>query len=193
MASLNPQSGPVYIDFDEYLLRSLTPEDIDERVLSWLSDTDMLSGLNISSFGFDLKRFKDFIAAFNNKTHYFIGIFLKKEELLIGFYTIDVSFPHMVAYLTMGIGDKEFEGKFIAQKTINALLDYFFKYRKIHKFTARVLDKNYRMIFNLRKAQRFKLEAILEEECITPSGGRSDILVFSAFCNRKNHLSNPTG
>ena len=184
--SLYAQSGPVFIDSDDFLLRSLTPEDVNARMLSWITGSEMLRGLNIANLNFDLSRLKDFIARFDNKNHYFIGIFSKREKLLIGFYTVDVSFPHMVALLTGGIGEKGFEGKAVFWRTIDALMDYFYNYRNIYKIKSHVMERNLRMLFNYMNAPHFELEAVLKDDFITPTGERSDILVFSSFVHNRD-------
>jgi len=179
--TIYPQSGPVHIDSDDFILRSLTPEDASEKMISWLTSFEMLSGLNLASLSFDIPKLKQFIAQFDNYNHYFIGIFSKKEKTLIGFYTIDVSFPHMVALLTGGIGEKSFEGKSVFWRTIDALIDYFYENRKMYKFKSHIMERNLRMLFNYKNNPRFQLEAVLKNECLTTANERSDILIFSSF------------
>lgn len=179
----NYPASPVYIVADEFVLRSITPSDMNQKFLDTLSNPQMLTGLNLSSFPFDINSLKDFAAQFDNLHHYFIGIFIKETKELIGFYTIDVSFPHLVGLLTGGIGEGAYEGKDVFWKTIDPLIDYFYDQGRIFKFTSRVIAHNYRMIFNFKNSTRFKLEAVLEKECVTPTGERRDVLLFSSLCD----------
>ena len=175
--------GPVYLETNGFILKSLTPADVTERFLAWLSDKEMLEGLNIADIQFDAPKLKNFISQFDNQRNYFIGIFDKKSSLLVGFYTIDVNLLHKTALLTTGIGEKAYQGRHTLWATIDALLDYFYAVRDIHKFVGRILSSNIKMLFNFKDNPRFILEAVLKDECLLTSGERVDVLSFASFKN----------
>ncbi|MDR1828063.1 MAG: N-acetyltransferase, partial [Methylobacteriaceae bacterium] len=85
------------------------------------------------------------------------------------------------ATLTSAIGEKSHESQHVHWKTIDALLDYFYRYRGIYKIKAPIIGRNFRMFFNFMQNARFELEAVLRNECVVPGGGRTDILVFTSF------------
>jgi RimJ/RimL family protein N-acetyltransferase len=174
---------PVMIETNGFLLRSLVPDDINPQVLSWLSNSEMLQGLNLAGLGFNLDQLRAFVGKFDNLHNYMIGIFEGKSRTLIGFYTLDVDLRHRVGQITTGIGEQAYQGKGALWATIDALLDHFYAERNIDKISARILAKNYRMIFNFRDNTRFILEARLLQECVAPNGERVDILLFSSFKN----------
>lgn len=176
--------GPVILTANEYNIRSLCSDDVNEAFLSWFNDPKMLSGLNIESLNFTADRLKSFIASFNNARNYFLGIFDGEE--IVGFYTIDVNFTHKTGSITTGIGNKKYLGKHTLWSTINPVLDYFYENRDIEKFTARILAKNYPMLFNFKSSRRFALEAHLKRECRAPDGNRVDLLVFASH---KHHTA----
>lgn len=184
-SAINPflKQGPVFIDSGMFYLRSLIGSDINERVLKWLTNSEMLAGLNLNALNFNLEQLRNFVLNFNNSTNYFIGIFAKKDNLLIGFYTIDVNLLHKVAMLTSGIGEPEYQGRYVYWKTIDALIDFFYMNRDIYKFTCRIVENNLRILFNFMNNPRFELEATLKNECLTPSGERVDILIFSSYAD----------
>lgn len=178
-----PRGRPVYLETNGFILRSLIREDVNPRFLSWLSDGDMTRGLNLSGLGYSAEQLKDFIASFDDRSHYFVGIFDQSNDLLVGFYTIDVAFAHKVGQITTGVGVKGYDGRKTLWATIDALLDHIFAERDIEKISARVLAGNYRMLFVFKDNPRFLLEGSLRQECLAPDGQRVDILVFSAFKN----------
>jgi RimJ/RimL family protein N-acetyltransferase len=141
----------------------------------------MLRGLNLSKVDFDLAQLSSFIAGFDNYYHYILGIFDSADDRLVGFYTIDVNRTHKTGSLTTGIGDTSERGKRTLWSTIDAILDHFYAERDIEKFTARILARNYAMLFNFKNNTRFTLEAHLKRECIAPDGKRVDLLVFASF------------
>lgn len=172
---------PVHIESGAYIVRSLNIDDASEELLQWLNRSDMLRGLNLSKVDFTLQQLRDFIAGFDNYHHYFLGIFDLSDNHMVGFYTIDVNRMHKVGSLTTGIGDTSERGKRTLWATIDAILDHFYAERDIEKFTARILARNYAMLFNFKNNTRFVLEAHLKNECLAPNGKRVDLLVFASF------------
>lgn len=179
--AVNQKGKPVHIETNGFILRSLSPDDVTPRFLAWLSESDMMRGLNLSSLGYGVEQLKGFVAGFDNRSHYFIGIFDQAEDLIVGFYTIDVSLTHKVGQITTGIGEAGYGGKETLWATIDALLDYFFSERDVDKISARVLASNYRMLFLFKDNTRFVFEGVLRQECLSPTGERMDIVVFSSF------------
>lgn len=187
-------SAPLYIETNEFLLRSLIPSDASPAMVKWLNSPKLLEGLNLPPLNFDEKSLTKFIASFDNVRNYIIGIFSPEKRELIGFYTIDINATHKVANITSGLTGQfsmgtNIHGSDLRKKgplwaTIDALLDFFFTYKNVDKFTARILSNNRRMLFNMMGSPRFVLEARLYKDCITQNGERVDVLVFCAFKNR---------
>lgn len=186
---LKPSHSPVYIESGDYIVRSLKDTDASEELLGWLNRADMLRGLNLDKVDFNLSQLRAFIAGFDNYLHFILGIFNRNDEKLIGFYTIDVNRTHKTGSLTTGIGDTSERGKRTLWATIDAILDYFYAERDIEKFTARILARNYAMLFNFKNNTRFVLEAHLKDECLAPNGKRVDLLVFASFKNPRTQVN----
>ena len=186
---LKTSHSPVYIENGEYIVRSLKDTDASEELLGWLNRADMLRGLNLDKVDFNLSQLRAFIAGFDNYLHFILGIFNRNDEKLIGFYTIDVNRTHKTGSLTTGIGDTSERGKRTLWATIDAILDYFYAERDIEKFTARILARNYAMLFNFKNNTRFVLEAHLKDECLAPNGKRVDLLVFASFKNPRTQVN----
>lgn len=174
---------PIHIETNGFVLRSLVPEDVTPRFLEWLSESGMMRGLNLAGLGYTVAQFRDFVASFDDRSHYIVGIFDQASNLLVGFYTMDVGLTHKVGQITTGVGEAAYDGKKTLWATIDALLDHFFEQRDVDKVSARVLANNYRMLFVFKDNPRFILEGRLLQECLLPSGARVDILVFSSFKN----------
>lgn len=182
-AGVKPRGRPIFLETHGFVLRSLVPGDITPRVLEWLSDPEMMRGLNLGGLDFTLEQLRNFVAGFDNRTHYFIGIFDQSNGLLVGFYTMDIRLAHKIGQITTGVGERSYDGKRTLWATIDALLDHFYAERDVEKISAGILANNYRMLFVFRDNPRFVLESCLKQECLSPSGERLDILVFSSFKN----------
>lgn len=173
---------PIFIETNGFLLRSLTPSDVSASFLTWMNSPEMMEGLNLPPLNLSPQQMAEYVARFDNKHNYFIGIFDKQNgNRLVGFYTIDVNLNHKVGNITAGVGEPGYSGKAVLWATIDALLDHFYLYRDLYKMVARILLKNRRMLFCFVKNPRFVLEATLKDECLAPSGERVDILIFSSF------------
>lgn len=175
----NQQYRPVHLQAEHYTIRTLTPADVNQPFVEWFNTVEMLSGLNIATPNLTIEKLQKLIQRFNNSDNYFLGIF--DGETLLGFYTIDVVKKHKVASITVGIGHKNYLGKNALKATIGPILDHFYQYRDIDKFIARILARNFAMVFNFKNSKRFSLEAELKKECLSPTGERVDILVFASF------------
>lgn len=178
---------PIFIETNHFLLRSMMPNDVSVSFLRWMNSQEMMEGLNLSSINFTKEQMVEYIRSFDNVNNYFIGIFDKENDnILIGFYTIDVNLTHKLGNITSGVGEEGYIGKTVLWSTVDALLDHFYTYRDLYKMVARITEKNRRMLFCFVKNPRFTLEATLKEECQTPNGERVDILIFSSFRPEKN-------
>lgn len=172
----------IRIESNQFIIRTLYPQDANNEFLGWFNQSKMLRGLNISDLNFTLERFRKFISGFDSVNNYFLGIYDKDDDSnILGFYTIDVNLLHKTASITTGIGNAAYVGKGMLWSTIDAVLDYFYAERDIEKFTARILARNYAMLFNFKNNTRFVLEAHLKQECLAPDGSRVDLLVFASY------------
>lgn len=181
----NLAGSPVHIETNGFLLRSLTPADASPSFLKWINSSEMIQGLNLPPLNFTEEQLPKFIASFDNRHNYFIGIFDLKTQLLVGFYTLDINTTHQVGNITCGIGVNDYEGKGVLWATIDALLDHFFLYRDTYKIVARVLSNNRRMLFNFIGNTRFIFEAKLQKECVLQTGKRVDVMLFASFKDQK--------
>lgn len=182
-SSKHPNSAhpTVHITSGDYVVRTLIASDVTNDLLSWFNRPDMLKGLNLNQLNFTTESLMRFVTRFDNFYNYILGIFDIHDGKLVGFYTIDVNRTHKIGSLTTGIGDEKQRGKRTLWATIDAILDHFYAERDIEKFTARILARNFAMLFNFKNNTRFVLEAHLKKECLAPSGERLDLLVFASF------------
>ncbi|MGL4667423.1 MAG: GNAT family N-acetyltransferase [Saezia sp.] len=178
--------GPVYIDVDGFVLRSLTVRDVTQELLAWFNQKELLRGLNLPELQFTYESLVQLVNSFDNMRSFLIGIFSDTGQLL-GFYALNLNMVHKVCLITAGVGsDIRLSGREVVWKTIDALLDYFFDHRGVEKFTCRVLETNRRILFVMRGGTRFVLEARLYKDCVVDDE-RVDVLLFSAFKNPEDN------
>lgn len=186
-----PLPIPVYIQTKNFLLRSLTANDVNEEFISWVKTDEMTFGLNVDTRSWNVDFFKKMLShQYDNIRHYIVGIFDLKDKALIGFFSFDINYAHQIAHITAGMNPHKIAPKVVFFETTNPLLSFFFEQRGVEKISARVLSNNLRILFCFIGNKTFELEATLKKECVSLQGERTDILIFSAF---KDQFSERTG
>lgn len=183
----NPPGGkPLAVATERFWLRSIGAEAASARLQEWLGDQDVLEGINLPKVDWTIERLRNFLAAYDNRARYAIGIFQKAPSTLIGFYTVDVNLQHKRAMLTAVIVDRASRGSDLIFETTRALNFHLFDHRDIDKISVGVLATNRRMLFHMMRATRIdgprelRFEARLRREVLRPDGTRADLLVFAA-------------
>jgi len=153
--------------------------DGTQQLISWLQDDDVLRGLNIPRREWTLDQIKTFITSYDCVKRHLVGIFERRNEALIGFYTLDVNLTHKSAQITAAVCDRSFVGRNVLRETARPFIIHLFETRDIEKVSARVLASNKRIIFNFIIPDLFVYEAKLRQEVIVKDGRREDLLIFA--------------
>jgi len=165
-----PESKPMRLATERFLLRTHVPDDASDHWLSWLVDRDVMGPLNAPISEFTLESLKEYIVGFDSSNRFLIGIYERASELHIGFHVVYVNRPHRVANFNVFIGDKDWWGQRVVLETRAMLLDYFFSEQDIEKAIGLPLERNFPAIFNY-KAQGWALEGILKGHVLSAIDG----------------------
>lgn len=177
-----PLPIPVYIQTQNFLLKSLTESDVTPEFVNWLRNDETALGLNVDTRNWNVDVFKKMLTQqYDNIAHYMIGIFDLKSQQLIGFFSFDINYTHKVGYITSGINATTVSPKEVFFETTDAVMNFFYEQRGVEKISARILSNNLRILFCFIGNKTFELEATLKKECFSLKGERVDILIFSAF------------
>jgi len=132
------------IHSDRLLLRTLTPEDIGDRYLSWINDPDVFQYLEVRFTEQTIGSLRDSVSQFNDsEDNLFLGIFIKEDGTHIGNIKLGPINPHhQSAPIGIIIGDRNHWGKAYATETIQALTEYAFRALNIHKLFAGCYSSN---------------------------------------------------
>lgn len=168
---------PVQLETARYTLRSLQPADVDDRYLAWLGDPEVMQTLNAPPRQLDRADIRRYVARFNNKTSFHLGVFDKASGLKIGIYSIYVDPGNGLAETNVAIGERDFWGRKAVLETRAAILDFLFDVIGVFKVWGRPFARNFPAVFNY-KAQGFVLEGVLRQHRRSVDGGRLDQLMF---------------
>lgn len=163
-------SGPVNIETERFLLRSLTEDDISPQWIAWLDDPEILVTLNAEPRKHTPETLARQLAQYDNWSHYQIGIFTRDGGRHIGLHEMNLNRKSGVMQVNVLIGDKAWWGKGVVAETRNALLDHFFFEQGIERAYGTPLARNYRMIFNY-KNQGWKVDKVLEGSIVSRKSG----------------------
>lgn len=168
---------PVRLETARYHLRSLSPDDVDDRYIGWLGDPEVMQTLNAPPRQLNRADIQRYVARFNNKTSFHIGVFDKASGRKIGIYSIYVDLGNGLAETNVAIGERDFWGRKAVLETRAALLDFLFDVVGVFKVWGRPFARNFPAVFNY-KAQGFALEGVLRQHRRSVDGGRLDQLMF---------------
>ena len=169
---------PIHIETERFLIRSMTERDATGVFRAWIANAELMSSLNMPArnlSGGDIARF---IAGFDDRSRYLVGIFVRKTQGLIGLLLMDVNTAHALVKFSGFIGDRNWRGKQVFEEVGEGLFDELFAVRGLEKATAQVAEKNYAALVPLRRLG-FQIEGFLRQElkAFDKSGRRSQYLL----------------
>ena len=169
---------PISIETERFLVRSMTTRDATGTFRAWVSNPELMGALNMPARKLSSAEIARFIAGFDDKTRYLVGIFLKKPASVIGLLLMDVNAAHALVKFSGFIGDRNWWGKQVFEEVGTGLFDELFKERGLEKATAQVWEKNFAALVPLRRLG-FRIEGFLRDEirAFDRSGRRSQFLL----------------
>lgn len=171
---------PLQLETAHYIVRSMKPEDVTPDYLAWTQDEEIMYGVNSSPGRMTMTDLHRYVAKFNNRTSFHLGVFLKESGRLIGFYSIYWERRHNIAGTNVVIGDRDYWGKGVVLETRAAIIDFLFDRLKVAKVWGSPMARNIPSVFNYR-AQGFKCEGVLRSHRVSPKGERLDQFMFGLF------------
>lgn len=168
---------PVALKTKSYTLRSMGPDDITDRYITWAKDPELMENLNAPARLVNRTQLKRYIKSFDNRTKFHLGVFTAPEGVHIGFFTIYVDAKNRSAQTNVVIGDRDYWGKGVVLEARGAILDFLFDVVGVAKIWGTPFERNFPSIFNY-KAQGFTCEGVLRKQVINMKGKRVDQYIF---------------
>lgn len=159
-----------------YYLRTLKTEDVGEKYVGWLNDSDITKYLELRFTKWTRDAVVKYIGSFDNKKTFLFGIFVNNTDAHVGNVSLRVEHHYDIADFGYFIGEKEYWGKGAATEALRLLMEFAFVNLKLRKIYGGASHENIPSIFNF-KAMHFKQEGRLRKvEMI--DGEWSDTLIF---------------
>ena len=154
----------------------MRPSDVDDGIVGWFGDKDLMNYTDYPKIRTRAHLLK-WLKRFDNRERFFLAIFCKQTDALVGFYTLTVSGEGMVGSANVVIGNRDFWGSETVIETRRKILDLLFYGLHVHKVVGSVASRNFPAIYNY-KALGFRCEGVLKEHVKTGKGELCDLCVF---------------
>lgn len=166
------------ISIGEISLRSLNAESNHSDYLSWLNDPEINRYLETRGNKSEAD-IQGFINANNqNPSVLLLGIYAGEKH--IGNIKADLVPHHKTAGIGLLIGVKNFHGKGIGTKVIQAVSDLLFSQYGIYKINAGIYETNISSVRAFEKAG-YKTEYIKRAHVINAGGRREDVIMMVKY------------
>lgn len=150
---------------ERYYLKTLLPEDVSDKYVSWLNDPEVNRFLEVRFTVSNIENTRQWVSNFDNDNNYLFGIYTMDGDEHIGTITLHINPIHKTAEWGYLIGEKEYWGKGASIEAISLLFDYAFDELGIRKICGGAYINNIFSIINFKKLG-LKQEGIRKKHCI---------------------------
>ena len=120
-----PQAKPVRFETERYIVRSVVPDDAGESWQRWASDPEAARWLNMQPRAVTREELLKYIATFDNRSRFLIGVFEKGDERFIGFHAIYIDWAIRAYMINALIGENAARHKGARTETRRPIHEYF--------------------------------------------------------------------
>lgn len=167
-----------FLEGDRIYLRSVSPDDANEKYCRWMNDSSVNKYLESRFFPHSLETLRDYIKTkLGDTENPFFAIILKADDRHIGNIKLGpINTIHRLADIGIMIGEKDCWGKGYATEAIRLVADYAFNTLNLHKVTAGFYETNTQSLKAFIKAG-FVQEGIRKSHCFCDGKYVDDIIV----------------
>lgn len=144
-------ADPVVIEAPNLTIRTLTPDDVTDRFVSWFGQDDIRGALNLPAQNRTKADMIGYVKSFDQSSRLLLGIFDKANGLLVGLFTVHIE-PRIGRYLVNTVvGEAAYRTKGLMMEVTLPFREYFFETRGLKVMTATALATNKPIIGYLEK------------------------------------------
>ena len=165
------------LETKRFVLRSMTPEDVNEEYITWWNDPRVQEGLNMPQRNWQRAHAVNHVQRFNNVDSFHLGVFRKESRELVGFVAIFNNSKLATALMNIVIGNKRYWGRRVPIELSQIVFPFTFQFLGAAKIKSEVVGQN-RASLEMCKRLGFQEEGVLRQEKPSFQGGRVDIHLF---------------
>jgi RimJ/RimL family protein N-acetyltransferase len=172
---------PVFVDRvgAAVRLRTLVPADVTREIAEWLTDPEIMEGLNAPRMAMGLDAFRAYVGSFDNLRRNLLAIRDAADDRPLGLLFLDIDLRHKLGSVHIAIWEKDRRRLDLAFEAIRLLAWNFFTERKFEKLTFAPLSRNRAAVAACRLS-RLRKEGVLKAHRIDgTTGKRLDQTLFA--------------
>jgi RimJ/RimL family protein N-acetyltransferase len=155
---------------ENYLIRTLRPDDASDRWAEWMSDQHVIRMMNMPEQDWTKAHVFKYINQFDQRTRMLLGIFAKQTSSHIGILTIELRPVPGEFLVNMLIGEPEYRNRGVATEITVPFRDHLFETLGLTTMRATVLAHNVVINHYLRKTG-WKLDGTVKGHVKSHSDG----------------------
>lgn len=133
------------------ILRAMQASDAQLDWGRWFLNAEAAKHLNMAPRNLSVEERRAYIARFNSRDAYMIGIWRKSDNRFVGFWSIYVDLPKLEFYLNIIVGDEGDRDQGIRSESTDRLYQYFFNDLQMRAALCTVSDTNPRLLKLLKR------------------------------------------
>jgi len=165
------------LETKRFYLKNLNVEFANEEYLSWLKNITINRALDVDGKNQTLKTLSEYISFHDNINNFLFGIFVKRNNKLIGPHSFRFFPKSKVASVGVMIGNQDYWGRGVPLETRARILDWAFNDMDCNKVKAGCYSINYPAIYNFKR-QKWKIEKVIKS-CRIIDDKMVDLILFS--------------
>ena len=170
----------LYLHDDQIFLRSLSVSDVTEEYVEWMNNPEIIQFIGSRNKNNSRENIEKYVAKFDNKSAFHLGIFIKEPERHVGNISIHCDLANKTASTGVLIGDKSVWGSDIVIRARRLVLKFLFEDMDIFKVTGTPFSRNIPALFNYKK-QGFIIEGTQKDQVLLADNTRVDLVLFAMF------------
>lgn len=174
-----PSRQVVFIETANFYMREMTTEDASDRMAAWFDQPEVREGLNVKPGRRTKADIEAYIGRFDGHKKMLLGIFDRRNDLVIGFIDIDVDWKIGRYLVNMVVGEEGYRNAGVTISISPAFRTYFFDRLGLKVMTATALASN-AAIASYLKGTGWTLNQVLKRHTISnATGAPVDLHLYS--------------
>lgn len=167
----------VWLESQNYFMRTLTAADATDQVLAWWADPAVMVPMGEIARAYTREEARTYIGKFDNVQSFLLGIFVKETGLHIGWRSIEYVKKTKSAVTHLAIGDESYRGRGVNFELQDAVYHFMFYTFRTEKMAATMYADNGRM---RRRAERagYRSRGLITKRHLGSDGKMRDVLLF---------------
>jgi RimJ/RimL family protein N-acetyltransferase len=132
----------IRLDCGDYVMRTVTVDDVSDRWGRWLLDPEATYRLNVQPKVHTKAELVRYVASFDQRTRILLGIFKKDSGLHLGITKVDIDEKLGHARISGLIGEPDYRRKGVSKAASRPFRDYLFETLGLKMLLAHPLSHN---------------------------------------------------